>query len=129
MKIGRVLLVGVVSTFLLLLAPGPARAGLPSVLDGLFPAASGAFPGMGTCEADGTSGSTMTPFGLYPPPCQIDPNEHFAGNPQFSLVVMQVQGNPIFKTAVPEPGTLLLFSSGLAGLVWMGRRGRPTPLV
>jgi len=122
MKIHRLLPIALASLSLLLLADAPARAELPSVLDGLFPVDSSAFPGLGVCQADGVSGSAMTPFGWYAPPCHIDPNVHFDGNPQVPMVVLHVQGSPIFS--VPEPGVLLLAASGLAGLLWMGRRPR-----
>jgi len=123
MKTARLLVAAALASTLL--AAPAARADFPSFLEGVFPADSSAFPGLGTCQADGASGATMTPFGWYAPPCRIDPIQHFMNNPQFMYVVAHVQTNPVFgPAAVPEPGAMLLFASGLAGLAWFGRGPR-----
>lgn len=75
----------------------------------ILPAVSLAF---GVMSADMGSGGSGTSGTQISPGQAVNPGAKQAGG----------QGGSV--TAVPEPGVLLLFSLGLIGVIWFGRRVR-----
>ena len=61
---------------------------------------------------------------MAPPGVRLDPGEEFFVNVGFTTPATVVNFTAEYRMdQLPEPGTLLLFGLGLAGLGWAARRG------